>query len=72
MLRPGVIAYPIEWKSSGYSYIGNVQDRSLFNGPFGVMVAYFLIAVTSPFAGGFFFRPDQPGLGGKVLDQRES
>ena len=49
------------------SRLSEHQDRSLFDGPFEMMIADFFVAVPGPLAVRFFHRTDQPRIGGKVL-----
>ena len=52
----------------GLAGISEHQDGGLFDGPFKMVVADFLIGMPGPFAVGLFYRSDQAGIGRKVLD----
>jgi hypothetical protein len=47
--------------------VADTDHGRLFDGPLLMCIADFFVTLAGPLAVGLFFRPDQPGIGAKVL-----
>ena len=65
-----LVVFSFEFCGIGFGLAGmpQEQDHGFLDGPFEVVVADFLIGFAGPFAVGFFYRFNQAGIGGKILD----